>query len=121
MGDSVNLDHYGVAADHYWSRQRGIADLVWAERHRQLKRWGLQERDSGTSAADWLSVCNFIRHETDRKTDEGTVTWVDILHEEILEVFSEEDPEKLKIELIQVMAVAASWYQDLVRRPVRAT
>ncbi len=105
------------AAAHYWGEWGfdGVTDDVWAERDRQLKKRGIQERASGTG-----SFYNFAlgaaRAEYDRGIREGNLTWLDILREEVFEAFVERDIVKLKAELVQVMAVSASWLLDLDRR-----
>ena len=101
-----------MAGALYWGHG-GVADKVWRERLRQISKWGLQTRPSGTSAREWKPFEDFAKALYDRKIEQGRLTWVDILKEEVFEAFAEEDPEKLAIELVQVMAVAASWLQDM--------
>src|SRR5690349_12816800 len=96
----------------YW-KYDGIADKVWAERLRQISKWGLQTRPSGSSAADWKGEELYVKELYEQRLQAGELTWVDILREEVVEAFAEEDPEKLAVELVQVMAVAASWLQDM--------
>jgi hypothetical protein len=52
------------------------------------------------------AVAELAKAATDERTKEGTVTWRDILTEEVLEAYAEDDPNKLRAELIQVAAVA---------------
>jgi len=40
-----------------------------------------------------------------------------VFEEEAMEVLAEEDPVKLRVELIQVMAVCAKWIADIDSRP----
>ena len=48
-------------------------------------------------------------------TADGSVTFKDVLMEEVAEVFAESDPEKLRAELIQVAAVAVQWVEKIDR------
>lgn len=50
------------------------------------------------------------------KEDVGQVTWADVLAEETAEAISEEDPAKLRAELVQVASVATRWIASLDRR-----
>jgi hypothetical protein len=113
------------AEDRFWGcgpfgPRSGIADDVWAERKRQIEKRGMQERPSGTDASEWIDLEQRAKSEHDLKEAypdiQGPLTWVDILKEEVYEAFAEEDPDALRVELVQVMAVAASWIQDLDRR-----
>jgi hypothetical protein len=105
--------YWGVSQ---WGPSGGIVDAVWEERERQLRRWGLQERPSGTDANEWAQADIDAHAEYEAALAGGRLTWVHILREEVFEAFAEEDPDKLRAELVQVMAVAASWIQDLDRR-----
>lgn len=112
----ASKDEIKVAEQHFWDDSNGLADEVWAERERQLNKWGLQERPSGTDLNKWLEFEMIAKATHDMKVQQGTLTWLDILREEVYEAFAEEDPDALRVELIQVMAVAASWILDLDRR-----
>lgn len=48
--------------------------------------------------------------------DHGHPTWMHILREEVAEVFQESDQGRLREELIQVAAVAASWIERIDKR-----
>ena len=45
----------------------------------------------------------------------GQCTWLHILREEVFEAFAEDDPAKLRAELIQVAAVAVQWVEAIDR------
>lgn len=96
----------------FWDND-GIADRVWDERQRQLNKWGLQTRPSGTSAMLWKERELLAKRDYEEALEAGELTWLHILREEVYEAFAEEDPAKLEVELEQVMAVAASWLQDM--------
>lgn len=53
----------------------------------------------------------------DRAERAGACTWAYVLAEEFWEAMCEEDPEKLRAELIQVAAVAANWVAFIDARP----
>ena len=114
------------AAARYWgdifsdNGGDGIADDVWAERVRQLTKWGIQERPDGADAAQWKPAEDVARATYELALAAGQLTWLHILAEEVCEAFAEEDLEKQRVELVQVMAVAASWIHDLDTRLIPA-
>ena len=85
------------------------------ERVAQVEKWGVQSRPDGTATANG-PYAEKAKELTDAKAEDGTLTWADILSEEVLEAFAETDPETLREELIQVAAVAVSWAEDIDRR-----
>jgi hypothetical protein len=93
-----------------------IAEEVLKERLRQHELWGVQNWPDGTHrfADDTLILSQRAFNKHFEKL--GTITWRDILHEEILEVFAEKDPAKIRAELVQVCAVAAQWISAIDRR-----
>jgi hypothetical protein len=97
---------------------KGVLEEVHAERERQDAKWGEQNHPDGTGDDDGYrqrqaeaarSICQ--AHAAD-----GTVTWLDILREELAEAFAESDSAKLRAELIQVAAVATAWVESIDRR-----
>lgn len=91
---------------------------VLRERQGQDAKWGEQNHPDGTGDGDGYrqrqvlaaqSICQF-------NAENGTVTWLDILREEVAETFAETDPAKLRAELVQVAAVAAAWVEAIDRR-----
>lgn len=107
-----------------------IADIR-AERARQDEKWGEQNHPDGTGPtvypllidvgmdvevlpADHLAEA--FTFATDRNAKQRTVTWRDILLEEVFEALAEDDLEKLRTELIQVAAVASQWAEAIDRR-----
>ena len=89
---------------------------VSRERVRQVQKWGVQTRPDGTSADLYEEMAYDAKQLTDSRAADGSLTWVEILDEEVLEAFAEEDPDKLRTELVQVAAVALSWVEDLDRK-----
>lgn len=92
-----------------------VFDSVNAERDRQETLWGGQTHPDGTSA-EYAWIANAYREACNQATDKGTLAWHDIFLEEVFEALSEEDPEKLETELIQAIAVAVNWVEDLRRK-----
>ena len=97
-----------------------VVDRVVEERLRQFDKFGEQNHPDGTldnrathARADGAkAVCAAA-------SALGTLSWSDILVEEIAEALAETDPVKLEAELIQVAAVAVAWVEAIRRRPVR--
>ncbi|KAB8172377.1 hypothetical protein [Microbispora catharanthi] len=96
------------------SLNRVLTDVA-AERAAQDAMWGLQEHPDGTGPA-YASEADLAKRAVADSAAEGRLTWRHILHEEVLEAFAEDDPDRLRTELIQVAAVAVKWVQDLDRR-----
>ena len=89
---------------------------VYAERVAQEAKWGEQNHPDGTSWDDWAFQRDYARTECDTAHQAGEGTWRHILLEEVLEAFAEDDPDKLRAELIQVAAVAVAWVEAIDRR-----
>lgn len=53
------------------------------------------------------------RQVTDRAADAGSVTWSDILLEEVAEAFAEVDPRAVRAELVQVAAVVVKFIEAI--------
>lgn len=106
MSETITIDGpvvYGVLAE------------IAIERRAQDAKWGEQNHPDGTSRA----LAHFAtkrRMACQRAAGEGRVTWRHILDEEIAEVSAEEDPAKLRAELVQVAAVATAWAEAIDRR-----
>jgi alpha-D-ribose 1-methylphosphonate 5-triphosphate synthase subunit PhnH len=111
--------------------EEAIAVEVLRERDRQDAKWGEQNHPDGTGVhvlafddfghatlvemtGPWIA--EVAKVNTDEAAKAGTVTWGHILFEEVTEAFAEDDPEKLRTELIQVAAVAQQWVGAIDRR-----
>ncbi len=99
-------------------------DLVLAEvrkeRERQLSLWGDQDHpdhhpDFRHPEFDGM-VLAMHREHYDRFSRENKLAWRHILSEEVAEVYAEDDPAKMRQELIQVAAVAVAWIEAMDRR-----
>lgn len=94
-----------------------LADIR-LERRRQLAKWGEQHHPNGTGIGPYWSERAEVEQQMNAtRVERGTLTWLDILAEEVYEAFAEYDYEKLRAELIQVAAVATAWAEDLDGRP----
>lgn len=89
---------------------------VHAERRRQDAKWGEQHHPDGTSTEYYKPLADQARKDCDDLAGLDGVTWADILKEEFFEALAEEDPVKLRTELIQVAAVAVRWAEDIDSR-----
>lgn len=96
-------------------RTEGVLDEVADERTRQVTKWGVQTRPTGASSA-FMRARDLAQKRTDAKMKDGTATWHDILFEEFMEAISEEDAAKMRVELIQLAAVAVSAVEDIDRK-----
>lgn len=90
-------------------------DLVWKEQEHQYRKWGLLVRPNGTGRPADKGKADIARQLCDKYSEAGTLTWRDIMREEVLEAFAESDKDKLKKELVQVASVAVSWIESLIR------
>ncbi|MGW5408992.1 hypothetical protein [Streptomyces spiralis] len=102
---------------------RNFAELVDAERQRQLEKFGDQHHANGTGPLHLVlgvMTAGLAAHDAreicQRHADMGIVTWRDILTEEACEALAEDEPARLRSELVQVAAVSAAWIADLDRQ-----
>jgi hypothetical protein len=89
---------------------------VLAELNRQDTKWGeARQQPNGTGPRFNFDsgLADHYRKITDDNFAAGRGTWADILTEEFYEAMAEENPRKLKLELIQVAAVAVAWVVSL--------
>jgi hypothetical protein len=59
---------------------------------------------------------DIARHACERAHREGHLTHAHILEEEVAEALNERDPANLRVELVQVAAMAVKWILDLDRK-----
>lgn len=93
---------------------------VQAERERQDARWGEQNHPNGTGALSCVLERDKARQGCENAFQRGDGTWMHVLIEEVFEAFAEEDPAKLRAELVQVAAVATNWIGAIDRRTAPA-
>lgn len=90
----------------------------------QQGKWGVQSHPNGTGPGvywglseprdAWESALLF-RGITESLAQQERLTWLAILMEEIAEALAEDDPHKLRAELVQAGAVIASWVEKIDR------
>jgi hypothetical protein len=98
---------------------------ILRERDAQDRRWGQQNHPDvrpGTSGREYRSWYENeawqYKTANDERVQSGHVAWDYILLEEVFEALAEEDPARLREELIQVAAVACAWVEAIDRRGV---
>lgn len=106
------------------------------ERMRQDAKWGEQNHPDGTGprkkplyelaphdrdgySPSAARITQLARRNCDAAAQRGELTWRDILLEEVFEALAEDDPARLREELVQVAAVAAAWTEAIDRRAAR--
>lgn len=114
-----------VAADHLSQidgggfEVDGILGEVHGECRRRVEKWGVQNHpDVIVSDARhiWAEMADQAKETNDARVVDDCICWDYILLEEVYEALAESDPAKLREELVQVAAVAASWIADIDRR-----
>lgn len=89
---------------------------VRAERDRQDAKFGPQNHPDGTGSEDMKQASVLARSLCQGAAACGVVTWRHILLEEVHEALAEQDPARLRQELIEVAAVAVAWVEAIDRR-----
>ena len=87
-----------------------------SEMDRQDAKWGPQTHPDGTGIRGDAPRAHKAKQVTDDAARAGTLTWRQILDEEIFEAYAETDPQKLYDELTQVSGVSMQWANDVVRK-----
>jgi hypothetical protein len=101
---------------------RAVLAEVRDERGRQHAKWGEQNYPDGTGDGRGGLPCWYrneaisARQACEHAAKNGTVAWRHILDEEVCEAFAEDNPVKLRAELVQVAAVAVAWIEAIDRR-----
>ena len=96
-----------------WGDTPGFFNEIHEERAAQLRKWGVQHWPDGTATSHYdKEMADEAKRVTDEAMVRGSVTWRDILAEEILEVFAEGEWPKIRKELVQAAAVIAAWVED---------
>jgi hypothetical protein len=111
IGEAFNPD-----VPHLLSK---VLPKIIDEMHAQRAKWGEQNHPDGTGP---LGFQKHIKDVADRyrlvcqaAAADGTLTWRHIFMEEVFEALAETEDE-LETEIIQVMAVCASWLAARHRR-----
>lgn len=94
-----------------------MLEEVAAERAAQDAKWGQQNHPDGTGPLAYTpATADDARRICDREHAAGRGTFAQILAEEFAEAIEEPTPPLLRIELIQVAAVAVAWVEAIDRR-----
>lgn len=96
------------------ARSNVLVDVA-DERNRQDDKWGIQDHPDGTEDTFAMQRDIHTRLCNDAFSV-GKGTWRHILSEEVYEAYAETDVAKLRVELIQVAAVASAWVEAIDRR-----
>lgn len=100
---------------------KDFAEAVDAERQNQIAKWGDQHHPDGTGALSQVLEADKARQGCKNAFARGDGTWMHVLIEEVFEAFAEEDPVKVRAELVQVAAVCAAWIADIDSRGATAS
>lgn len=95
---------------------RVLADIT-AEREAQHAAWGVQHRLPDGTGPQWATQADAARRRCEHAAARAHLAWRHILLEEVAEALAENDPARLRAELIQVAAVAVQWIQAIDQRP----
>jgi hypothetical protein len=97
------------------TRGREVLAAIVLEQISQDERWGQQNHPDGTGPR-YAVKADLERARTERAAANGSLTFRHVLAEEVAEAFAEDDPVRLRAELVQVAAVAATWIEAIDRR-----
>lgn len=89
---------------------------VETERKAQDAKWGEQNHPDGDVAPWAQRLAQQKKDACGRAAKAGTLTWKNILDEEVAEAYAATRPSELRAELIQVAAVAVAWVEAIDRR-----
>lgn len=78
--------------------------------------FGAQNWPDGTGSDIDVVAADAARQECDRAIADGQCSWRHLLGEEVAEVFAETDPDRLILELMQVMGLTVQWLEVLLLR-----
>lgn len=95
-------------------------ELIETERTRQDEKWGEQNHPLGFGGSGWFHEMGIAKRVCDENAASGTVTWVQILDEEVMEAFAATDENEFREELIQVAAVCVAILECMDRRSSKA-
>ena len=106
---------------------------VFRERVAQFTQYGTNDSlEDGTGPEEeWLRGCGVnldfrtgreierlfrAQYEYAERTKARGLTWMHLVREEVAEAFAEEDPDRLRAELLQVAALCVSWIVSIDKR-----
>ncbi|MEV4055157.1 hypothetical protein AB0J55_28485 [Amycolatopsis sp. NPDC049688] len=112
--------HSDQPIDAHSGLARVLGDVT-AEREAQHAAHGVQHHLADGTGAEWRAFAEHMRTECQRAAAEGRMTWRHILLEEVAEALAEEEPDRIRGELVQAAAVAVQWLQAIDQRPAGGT
>jgi hypothetical protein len=112
--------HADQSIDAHTGLARVLADVT-AEREAQHAVHGVQHHLADGTGAEWRAFAEHMRTECERAAAEGRMTWRHILLEEVAEALAEDEPHRIRGELVQTAAVAVQWLQAIDQRPAGRT
>lgn len=112
--EELQFRKYLVSGD--WESTDDCLDEILLERFRQNEKWGEQNHEDGTGHLNWKVIADVRKSMNDSLVKTNSLTWIDILLEEMFEAFAESDENLLLEELNQVAAVAVAWRECIIRR-----
>ena len=93
-----------------------LRDISQEALRASVKHAGTDDMPDGTRDGGMNVVCcKQAKQSCDRAARGGYLTFAKVLEEEFYEAMCEEDPEKLREELVQVAAVCIRWIAKLDR------
>ncbi|KUF18848.1 hypothetical protein [Streptomyces silvensis] len=96
-------------------RQERILDDIRRERAAQDAIFGVQDLPNGTGITGDRERANRARAVCDHLFERGEGTYRDVFYEEVMEALAEDDPDKLRAELVQAVAVGVKWLEAIDR------
>lgn len=94
---------------------------VWAERVRQIEKFGEQHREDGADPMTYGPIAARSRENFQNAEANGGATWHRALNGPFFESVSETDPAMLRASLVELAAVACAWIEDIDSRKEVAT
>ncbi len=101
------------------STARVLAEVT-RERRAQDEKWGESNHPDGTGGADRRAMAAAHLDLCASAFAAGSGTWRHILAEEFTEALAQDNPARLRVELVQVAAVAVAWIEAIDRRSAAA-
>jgi hypothetical protein len=92
-----------------------ISDVT-EERLRQHQKWGEQDLPLWKVDPAFKEMAKFVKEDCNYAIEHNKLGWIHILSEEFYEVLAENDPEKLRAELVQLAAVAVQVAEYIDRK-----
>jgi len=124
-GDGLEVETC-APSDYHSDCGRRVADCdcrtvavlgdVQAERFRQIAKFGEQRREDGTGGPVMQHKADEARACCEYLAKHGGADWRAVLLEEVFEAMAEDDPVKLRAELVQSAAVCVAWVEDIDSR-----